>query len=217
MNILQLLGLACMIIILTIVCTCKTEYFNKEVAKKQEVYRHVLKTTIDVLDDLKIPHFLSSGTCLGYARERNFIEHDYDIDIGIRDSDCESITDLVQAMHDAGMHLYRILGSAETGIELSFYNPIGAKVDIFIHKLGKSDGKLCWYSYDKTKTRKLEYCVSDFDVAEVDFLGLKVNVPDPVTKYLQEHYGKDWRIPRGTGILGGYSYDSSPKSLTLTT
>ena len=39
--------------------------------------------TKKVFDRLKIPFFLSSGTCLGYFRENKFIDHDYDIDIRI--------------------------------------------------------------------------------------------------------------------------------------
>jgi hypothetical protein len=101
-------------------------------------------------------------------------------------------------------------------MELSFYLPYTAgrsraKIDIFVHQ--DSGPKTCWFTYNKTRDKKLQYCVSKFDLEEVDFQGMKVNVPDPVKKYLEEHYGKDWRIPKSNGALGDYNYSSSPISL----
>ena len=56
---------------------------NSSLQTKQEVYTELLKRASDVLDEMNISWFLSSGTCLGYFREGKFIDHDYDIDIGI--------------------------------------------------------------------------------------------------------------------------------------
>lgn len=181
---------------------------------KKNTYRHILLTTKETLDELDIPFFLSSGTCLGYAREKDFIEHDYDIDIGIQTKDYTP--KLIDEMSKRGLYLYRVLGSLTTGMELSFYLPRSAtyhraKIDIFVHQ--DKGPKTCWFSYNKDKNKKLQYCVSKFDLEEVDFLGIKVNVPNPVKRYLEEHYGKDWRIPKSNGMLGEYNYSSSPISL----
>jgi phosphorylcholine metabolism protein LicD len=185
-------------------------FMNTGQSEKQDAYRYVLMQTQKVLDELKIPFFLSSGTCLGYVRERDFMEHDYDIDIGINYSDYKP--SLIDAMRKEGLILYRIYGSMKTGIELSFYMfSQRAKIDIFIHK--DTDDKSCWYSYSMDKKRKIKYCVSKFNLKEIDFLGLKVNIPDPVKKYLEEHYGKDWRIPKSSGELGDYNYSISPISI----
>ena len=88
------------------------------------------------LDGLNIPFFLSSGTCLGYFREKKFIEYDYDIDIGIFSTDYTH--KIVKAMKKVGLKLYRTLGDLDGGLELSFFLPgtkLGrwAKVDIFLH------------------------------------------------------------------------------------
>lgn len=189
-------------------------FMETESSPKQDTYRHILSQTKDALDALDIPFFLSSGTCLGYVRERDFIEHDYDVDVGIEASDFKP--QLFDEMNKRGLHLYRILGTLETGMEISFYleaSPVShrAKVDIFVHK---DEGlKTCWYTYTVDKAKKLKYCVTKFNLQKVDFLGLKVNVPDPVKKYLEEHYGKDWRIPKSNGVLGDYNFSSSPISL----
>ena len=41
----------------------------------------LLKTTIDILNEFDINHFLISGTLLGYVRHNDFIPWDDDIDI----------------------------------------------------------------------------------------------------------------------------------------
>lgn len=177
---------------------------------KQTTYRQILLKTKETLDDLNIPFFLSSGTCLGYVRERDFMEHDYDIDVGIEEKDYKP--EIINAMTRKGLYLYRVLGSIKTGMELSFYLPgFRAKIDIFVHK--DKGPKSCWFSYNKEKDKKLQYCVTKFDRKKVDFLGMEVDIPAPVKKYLEEHYGMDWRIPKSSGALGDYNYSSSPKSL----
>ena len=203
-------------IVLVYCCTLVNfeQFMDTEPSLKQTTYRHILSETKEALDALDIPFFLRSGTCLGYVRERDFIEHDYDIDIGIKDTDFKP--QLISEMTKRGLYLYRVLGTLKSGMELSFYltaTPLNhrAKIDIFVHK--EKGPKTCWYTYTLDKTKKLKYCVTKFDLEEVDFLGIKVNIPNPVKKYLTEHYGKDWRIPKSSGVLGDYSFSSSPISL----
>lgn len=186
------------------------ENFLNPPNNKQEIFRQILLLTKETLDELQIPFFLSSGTCLGCIREKNFMEHDYDIDIGIFEKDYTP--KLIDAMAERGLILYRVYGSIQKGMEMSFYfrNSPNAKIDIFIHV--ELDDKTCWFSYSPDG-EKLQYCVSKFDLRETDFLGMNVNVPDPVKKYLTEHYGPDWRIPKSNGMLGDYHYAASPLSL----
>lgn len=186
------------------------EKFLENTNYKQDIFRQILLLTKECLDDMNIPFFLSSGTCLGCVREKNFMEHDYDIDIGIHEIDYTP--KLIAKMAEKGLILYRIYGSIQKGMEMSFYlsGKVRAKIDIFVH-VDRGD-KTCWFSYSP-EGEKLQYCVSKFDLVETDFLGISVNIPDPVKKYLTEHYGKDWRIPKTNGVLGDYHYASSPESL----
>ena len=222
-NILIFISLVLVVILLGKYSSCGggKETLESEPTPKQQTYRFILQQAKEVLDNLNVPFFLSSGTCLGYARERDFMEHDYDIDIGI---DAKDYTPkIIDEMGNRGLYLYRILGSLKTGMELSFYLPFSptarrAKIDIFIHKDGshEQEEKTCWFTYsrsEKNTRKKLKYCVKKFGLKEIDFLGIKVNVPDPIKDYLEEHYGKDWRIPKTNGMLGDYKYDSSPLSL----
>lgn len=220
MTILQNIGLIVLLVIVVLTLgwvnrsKTITSFLDSKPTPKQNTYRVVLDKTAAVLNKLDIPFFLSSGTCLGYVREHNFINHDYDLDLGIFVKDYTPA--LIDEMSRAGLYLYRVYGTLQTGMELSFYAPYKptrrrAKVDIFVHV--EDDDKICWFSYNKERTKKLQYCVSKFDLEKVDFFGVKVNIPNPAKKYLEEHYGKDWRIPKSNGIAGEYNYESSPISL----
>ncbi len=181
---------------------------------KQKIYTELLALTKEALDELKIPFFLSSGTCLGYFRENKFINHDYDIDIGIFAKDYTP--KLIDKMTDKGFKLYRVLGNQEDGMELSFRKEKGhrlgryAKVDIFLHY--PENGYISWYTYKYPEFKeKIQYRVSKFKLTSINFMGLQVNVPEPTLGYILEHYGEDWTIPKKAGI--NYFYATSPKSI----
>lgn len=189
---------------------------NNELSDKQIIYRNILKKTKIALDKLNIPFFLSSGTCLGYLREKRFIEHDYDIDIGIFAEDYTP--KIIQEMKNQGLILYRVLGNEKTGLELSFRLPntiLGkhAKVDIFLHY--KNKNKIFWTSYEAPDfKKKITYQVPKFNLKSVNFMGVIVNVPNPVVKYIRNHYGQKWYIPIKSKSQGGsYDYRSSPRSI----
>ena len=66
--------------------------------------RDILVKLKTVLDKLDIPFYLCSETCLGYARERDFIQNDNNISLGIHISDYS--TKLIDALNDVGIKLY---------------------------------------------------------------------------------------------------------------
>ena len=185
---------------------------------KQIVYTIILYKTKKALDRLNIPFFLSSGTCLGYYRENKFIDHDYDIDIGIFAEDY--VDRIINEMKNEGLIIYRILGSVKGGLELSFKlngTRLGnfAKIDIFLHYYETDEDnnkKIYWITYSPAHTgrKKIKYRVSAFDIKNVKFMGLNVNVPYPTKKYLEDHYGKDWNVVKK---WKDYKYYKSPVSI----
>jgi len=185
--------------------------------EKRRIYAHMIRKIDRALSRIDTPFFLSSGTCLGFFREKDFIKHDYDIDIGIMQSDFTE--DVLTEMENEGFELYRTLGTFETGVEYSFRLPgtnIGkaAKVDIFVHynEIHNNKKHVYWTSYKSPFfTEQIKYRVSDFNLKKVLFKGMYVNVPDPTLQYIQEHYGENWMIPITQG--DGYRYYSSPVSI----
>lgn len=193
-----------------------TKQFKKNMIKQITFFK-ILKKTKHVLDELKIPFFLSSGTCLGYFREDKFLDHDYDIDIGIFREDYKH--DIISKMAKKGLRLYRTLGCLETGLELSFRlngTKLGrhAKIDIFLHY--RDGDNIYWTSYAAPQFKKrIKYQVSNFVLKPVNFMDITVNVPYPTIKYIREHYGEKWYIPIKTKGQGGtYDYRTSPTSVT---
>ncbi len=185
---------------------------------KSKVYRIILEKTKRAHDRLGIPVFLSSGTCLGYFREGKFIDYDYDIDVGIYATDYTP--KIINEMRKEGLLLYRVLGTPKDGMELSFKLPdtlIGdnAKIDIFLHYRDKDkDGKktISWCAFESPDyKKKIRYRVSDFNLKEDDFVGMKIYVPHPTLKYIEEHYGYDWKTPKMP--FTDYIYSSSPTSI----
>ena len=190
-----------------------TPNIAKKLTYKQRVYLEILKRTKIALDSLSIPFFLSSGTCLGYFREGNFIKYDYDIDIGIFREDYTH--KIVKAMKKVGLKLYRTLGDLENGLELSFFLPgtkLGrwAKVDIFLHYKDAEKGTVSWYSYSPDKKR-IQYRVNNFGISIENFLGVDVGVPSPTLEYITQHYGADWNIPKRP--RKDYLYYQDPASI----
>ena len=215
------------LLIIIILCILYLNYYNKKDIEhfnnsdeKQRIYTIMLQKIMKVSNELNIPLFLSSGTCLGYFRERKFIKYDYDIDIGIFSKDYNS--KLINKLIDNGFKLYRFLGDIKNGCEFSFYYPgtvLGkkAKLDIFIHY--NEGDKIYWNAFKKELTdekkiiyKKIKYSVSNFDLKKVKFMELNVYVPSPVRKYIVEHYGLDWYKPKRPGIQ--YKYYLSPVSIS---
>jgi hypothetical protein len=183
---------------------------------KQLIYTKILKKTKKVLDELNIPFFLSSGTLLGFVRENKFLDHDYDIDIGIFKEDYNP--EIINKMSDKGLKLYRILGDVNNGMELSFKlygTEVGkhAKIDIFLHY--KENDKIYWITYSPPKYEKrIKYQVSKFILKSVKFMGITVNIPYPTIKHIREHYGEKWYIPiKSKGAGGTYDFRTSPSSI----
>lgn len=188
---------------------------NSSLQTKQEVYTELLKRASDVLDEMNISWFLSSGTCLGYFREGKFIDHDYDIDIGIF---AEDYTDeIIRRLTKKGIILYRVLGDPVNGMELSFVMPgtklkRRAKIDIFLHYITPDKKNIFWITYKAPEfTDKIKYQVPMFSIKKTEFVGLDVGVPDDTLTYIESHYGNDWNIPKKPGK--GYFYATSPVSI----
>lgn len=187
---------------------------------KQRVYTDILNRTVKAFNKLNVPVFLSSGTCLGYFREGKFIDYDYDIDVGIFAHYYSP--KIKKVMAEEGLYLYRVLGNPKDGMEMSFRlknTPLGkyAKIDVFLHyPETDEDGKKYynWYTYAAPKfKKKIQYRVSKFKLKRVKFMGINVYVPDPTLKYIEEHYGEDWMIPKRP--FTDYIYHTSPKSIVL--
>lgn len=155
--------------------------FNRDDAK------YLLSTIKHVFDEHGITFLLMYGTLLGAVRERDFIGHDYDIDIDIFAKDRLKMIDLIPELDKYGVKFTRHSGDA---IYTFVYKSADCDIDIIYEARWPLK-----YRYNYT----LGSYYPKFYVAEtekIDFLGEMYDVPKNPERFLQYIYGKDWRIPQ---------------------
>ncbi len=161
---------------------------------KQAIFAKVLSDVGKVLDSLGIRFNLAWGTALGARRKRQFIEHDYDIDIKIMRQHYS--LPVRKNMQKIGFCKGGRLGTLEDGLELQFIHELDVRVDINI-VYQRNDS---WYSAsyfgicNKFPGGKCWYRVSPYELELMAFAGGEYWVPEEA--YLVENYGPDWQIPK---------------------
>ncbi len=179
---------------------------NKEMAT--ELFQKV----IPILNDLDVPYWIDYGTLLGFVRENDFIDTDFDIDIsynGVFDT-----VKILKALEQVGFEVVQDVINVN-GTEFirklainKWYKNKFAFLEIvssFAHrKEGKmhkmirmEDGKLL------SAATPIEY-LKDFVIE--DFKGCKIRVPKRSEDLIRFHYGEEWRTPVKNG----------PKSISKT-
>ena len=149
----------------------------------------------EILNKIKVRHWITDGTLLGYFREGDIIGHDIDADLGclIEDYTDEIIPNFLKN----GWSLVSVHGEKKCGLELSF-SKTNARVDIFFFY--KEEGRL-WHgawAYDGTKGNfnLIKYIYDDFDLKCVNFLGTEFMAPADTLKYVTTKYGSSWDKPQ---------------------
>jgi len=147
-----------------------------------------LDSTLKVVSQVADRPFLCFGTLLGLVREKDFITHDMDIDIGLMapEVSCPELKNLLKAegfqilLYEGPTWPCRIYGRTPIGIpfDLVFFQP---DEDKFL-----------------TYTRYLNHLLirrrTQFKLEQVDFLRRRVWIPSPPEIFLDENYG-NWRQP----------------------
>ncbi|XP_073993828.1 ribitol-5-phosphate transferase FKTN-like isoform X2 [Rhodnius prolixus] len=129
--------------------------YKSETSVKARRFRHqsrklLFKTKV-VLDNLSIPFWLSSGTCLGYLRQCDIISYSQDVDIGVfvKDFNYQIIAD----MHAHHLYLKHWFGELEDSLELSFVDQQSTlKLDIFFFYV---EGDTYWNGGTQIRFRKI--------------------------------------------------------------
>jgi len=185
----------------------KTNTINKiriEKQKKQlkQEGKEVLKNIKDIFEELDIEWFLVYGTLLGAYREKDFISHDVDIDIGVFFEDyTKEIEKKFLKKGFIKKHMF-VVDNGEFAIEETYvYNGLG--IDIFYFK--KVKDKLIGYgfinesglSWDKTIEKYGGLLVRELifpyeGLKEHNFLGIECKIPKNPVKHLSSHYGESF-------------------------
>jgi len=185
----------------------KQTTLNKHKAKKQQkqlkLYGKEALERIDlVFSELNKTYFLVYGTLLGAYRDKGFIEHDVDIDIGIFLNDRSSSIEMVLTKYGFNKKHEFLVDNGSFAVEET-YDFKGVGIDIFYFK--KEKNSLIGYgfinenglSWDKTiqkygglLIRELIFPYEGLD--KIEFLGESYPIPKNPKKHLSSHYGKEF-------------------------
>jgi len=154
----------------------------------------LLRDALDVCREIGMKPFLIYGTLLGHLRDKGFIEHDWDVDLGLLEEDIPKRGLLTKGMEERG-HVFDnetehgIIFRDETSplhLDLWYFFREGDSMVTRIHNREKNE------LYTFTFSRDI---FDSFEKAR--FLDtIEVLIPCKPEKFLTEHYG-DWRTPRG--------------------
>ncbi len=164
--------------------------FDKTIAVK------VLENMISDLELVNVKCWLTDGTLLGFYREKDFIGHDRDMDLGIFIEDYK--IDLTDHLEQKGWKLVRRLGFRDLGLELTMSKD-NHKIDLFFFY---SENDKYWHAAwqglkrdGKRYRRMIKYYYDSFSLTEAYFLGIKVAIPHNPEKYIVNKYGPEWKTP----------------------
>ncbi len=136
--------------------------------KVKEIADKILEDWDDTCTELNIPHFLILGTCLGFHRDKGYIESDSDLDVGIL-CDFQRLALLTKTLRKR-----KIADKGSLAININFGRE-GVLLDVW-HKFGPLHHKYL----DKLDT--------------VIYEGREYNTPGPIEDYLEFTY-VDWKTP----------------------
>jgi phosphorylcholine metabolism protein LicD len=137
-----------------------------------------------ILDKLGIRFFLFQGTCLGAYRNKDFIEYDGDVDLGVFG---EEHKDTIERMMD------------KEGFMPSLAAPraITAKRNVIFNIMFfvKEEDEFVSYAVDECLTPLWCFPSKFGELKEIEFKGEKFLALSPIEEYLEWTYGEDWQEP----------------------
>jgi len=155
-----------------------------------------LKKGVGILSKLDIYYWVSAGTALGMIRDKNFIEHDTDIDV--ETCDIERTDEIKTAFLDGGFNLYREM----------YYSYMGDKI-ISQYAFVDKETSVLFDIYFYKKHPVLYFNINEHGVLTLpakfvnyrcfryfDKAGVAVRTLEPVEEYLEWRFGKDWKIKK---------------------
>ena len=172
----------------------------------------VLEQMSYAFQEANVKAWLVYGTLLGYERNRDFIPHDNDIDLGVFLEDRSQ--ELEEILHRHGFRKVReyLVDNGEYGAEES-YECNGVVIDIFYIKKDKNHySALTFYaepgkSMKQTITKRgglmvKEFYFTPYELKLVKFKGAEIYIPADSKKYLSEYYGPNYLVPDPHWVTG---------------
>lgn len=136
----------------------------------------------EIADRNGFKFFLAYGTLLGAIREKDFISHDEDIDLGADYQDVDLFMSMLFELRDNGFEVARW---DERGLLSIIRN--NEYIDIYFFK--KYNDKLSINCGEPLPTKFIE------NQSYIAFKGVEFSAPSDVVGAVEFWYGKDWQTP----------------------
>lgn len=183
---------------------------NRQIAKREaaSIRKHgveVLAKVDEVLTKHGIKPFLTFGLLLGAYRDKGFISYDYDLDIGIMET--ERPDNMLDIMRENGFKLVRQFYFKEDGrisVEQFEYNKVPVDFYYFFEKDEDTVAIIVPFKHeykDWKVANETDGFPSQIITAEKttfsrqDFMGIQFYMPDKAASWLAGFYGADFMTP----------------------
>ncbi len=133
-----------------------------------------------------IPMFLTFGTLLGALREKDFIAHDDDVDIGVFERDRDRIAALMPELERLGFSTRYVRHGRHYKLER-----LGTELDFFFAEEKRMLRGRRW-DLEGRATIAARH-LDRFD--EIEFLGHRFPVPSDPLAVVKSLYGRTWDVP----------------------
>ncbi len=146
-----------------------------------------------ILDDLKIPFFLTHGALLGAYRDKDWIKWDDDTELDIFD-------DIFQYHYNEICCKFMEDGFIVRGRAIKSKGKQGEKINIYRYRESISvRGVYLDPNYEQGKyrlTNVFQYLKKFYEnPEEIEFKGVTFLAPGPIEDFLEYRYGKSWKTP----------------------
>ena len=186
-------------IIKTLNNKANTELDSRRSSLLRENFQEVLKIIYNS-ELKKYDLWLDFGTLLGFYREKDFINHDLDMDFGIIINDYDDFLEKEKYLIKKGFSRTKEFYYKNRLVELS-YSYKGLNVDFIVYrrKADVIESDTIFFMMNAlgkpTRYEVYNYSLPFSELEEHNFKAVEIKVPNNAREYLSKLYGEDFEVP----------------------
>ena len=153
--------------------------------RKLQILEEMFQLSIKALQGTNEPFWLDFGTLLGQYRHKGIIPHDIDVDVAMMEDSYEKVKELKTQM-PKGLMFYDT-SHKHDGPKV-YFSYKGFDFDIFFYQSQESTIQCYLNTHHLNEIQKIPKDLV-FPAKDVEFLGMKVGIPNNTKGYLEKMYG----------------------------